>query len=253
MAFRAAALCGSKGQDSSQCLSGAAGHVSRKGENIGEERAFRVNALHEPETERLAGVDRRPGEEEPEPRRHSHRIEETIAATPSGGETEGEVAHAQRGTLAGDSEMAGEGELEPAADRGPVQGRDPNPIGAGDPIQDPGHRGGRRRERVGRSFRREVVKVAAGAEGSSGPRQDDDAHVGSGRCEVHRLRQRIDQRAVHRVRAVGPVQLDEQYAAGAVFFDEYLAHPVRVRDAWGTVKRPTGFSGARGRPRLRKV
>ena len=193
---------------------------------------MRHDGLDEADLERLLGVDDVGGEREPArpvAADHLGAAHEPVA----GLQADHRLAEPERGAVGRDHDVAGKDDLGAAAIRDAVDRGDHGQLGALDRVEGVEHEpevapGGR--DGAQRLERRDV---AAGRERISGAGEDDGAHAVLAAEAVEHLRELAEERRIHRVLLLGPVDPDDGDRVSALDAENLeLAHvPPSVADA----------------------
>ena len=97
--------------------------------------------VHEPESQRLLGVDSPAGEHELHRALLADDARQTLRAAAAGDDPERDLGLAELGRLGGDDHVAQQRQLAPAAEREPRDGRDQRRAAIGDPLPERHRRG----------------------------------------------------------------------------------------------------------------
>ena len=198
------------------------GEVRRR-HDVGDE-AERVGALR---------ADAPPGEDQLLGDGDAGDARQPLGAARARDDPQPHLRQPELGGVGGDAEVAGERQLEPAAERGAVDRRDHRPRERGDGV----HQrlsSSRKPQRLLERHRPPLLEIGAGAERLARPGQHDRPQVvaaleAGGQLGEGALERR-DQRLRQRVGGVGPVQRHERHA------------PARARPAPALLQRPSPWA-----------
>ena len=130
-------------------------------------------------------------------------------------------AEAEHGIVGGQAQIAGEADLQAAADRVAVQHAQGDLRHVLQPVER-AHPGSVKRLADGTAGQRRAIHPRA--ERGAGAAHDDQRHVGIGGRRVHAVGQRRHQRRVERVEDGGPLQRDPGHAVGEAITHGQCGH-----------------------------
>ena len=135
---------------------------------------------------------------------------QSLRSCRGGEQAEAHLRHSEPGTFAGDAQVAGESEFEPAAERQPIDGRDARLGEARQPAEAVGERVNEAGEVVGRVEAIELGDVGTGGEGAALTGHHDDPHAGVGLDGVERLVEQGDGVGADGVQPPGAIESEDR-------------------------------------------